>query len=72
MKELKVSAVVGVAVTVLAVVTAFAFSFATLSYQSEVTKLKRINQEYKITIEGYRLVLENIRQQIVDAGMKAK
>ena len=36
MREMKVSATVGIAVTVLAVVTAFAFSFATVSYQTEI------------------------------------
>jgi hypothetical protein len=41
MKQMKVSAVVALAVTVLAVVTAFAFSFANLSYQTELAKLKK-------------------------------
>jgi Tfp pilus assembly protein PilO len=61
---MKVSAVVGLAVTVLAVVTAFAFSFATMSYQREVAKLKKINAESRRALENYQVVLNNIRMQL--------
>ena len=70
MKEMKVSAAVGLAVTVLAVVTAFAFSFATVAYQREVANLKKINAEYKLTVEQYKSVLENIQKQLASAGFK--
>ncbi len=67
MKQMKVSAVVALAVTVLAVVTAFAFSFANLSYQTELAKLKKINAEYQKTLESYKAVLDNIRVQLEQA-----
>ncbi|MDD5019199.1 MAG: hypothetical protein PHH75_01905 [Candidatus Omnitrophica bacterium] len=67
MKQMKVSAVVGLAVTVLAVVTAFAFSFASMSYQAEVTRLKKVNAEYQKTLENYKVVLDNIRVQLEQA-----
>jgi len=64
MKQMKVSAVVALAVTVLAVVTAFAFSFANMSYQAELTRLKKLNVEYQKTLESYKIVLDNIRLQL--------
>ncbi len=64
MKQMKVSAVVALAVTVLAVVTAFAFSFANMSYQVELTRLKKLNVEYQKTLESYKIVLDNIRMQL--------
>lgn len=72
MKELKVSAVVGLAVTVLAVVIAFAFSFATISYQREVVNLKKTNAEYRKTLNKYQTALEGIKNQLVDAGIKVQ
>ncbi len=72
MKEMKISAVVGVSVTVLAVVTAFAFSFATVAYQRQVAKLVKVNKEYKLTIEEYRSALENIKNEISKAGIKVQ
>ena len=72
MKEMKISAVVGVSVTVLAVVTAFAFSFATVAYQRQVAKLVKVNKEYKQTIEEYKSALENIKNEIAKAGIKVQ
>ena len=72
MKEMKISAVVGVSVTVLAVVTAFAFSFATVAYQRQVAKLVKVNKEYKQTIEEYKSALENIKNEISKAGIKVQ
>ncbi|MEK7849204.1 MAG: hypothetical protein AAB213_00075 [Candidatus Omnitrophota bacterium] len=72
MKEMKISAVVGVSVTVLAVVTAFAFSFATVAYQKQVARLVKVNKEYKQTIEEYRSALENIKNEISKAGIKVQ
>ncbi len=72
MKEMKVSAVVALSVTVLAVVTAFAFSFATVSYQREVGQLKKINAEYRKTVENYKVTLENIKNELVKVGIKAQ
>ncbi len=72
MKEMKISAVVGLAVTVLAVVTAFAFSFATVSYQKEVQNLKKTNAEYRLTMDKYKVVLENIQKQLATAGLKTQ
>jgi hypothetical protein len=72
MKEMKISAVVGVSVTVLAVVTAFAFSFATVAYQRQVAKLVKVNKEYKQTMEEYKLALENIKNEISKAGIKVQ
>lgn len=71
MKETKVSAMVGLAVTLLAVVTALAFSFATLAYQKEVVKLRKINAEYKKTVDDYRSVLEGIQAQLERAQQTA-
>lgn len=70
MKEMKVSAVIGVSVTVLAVVTAFAFSFATIAYQAEVNKLRRANIEYKKTLESYKVALEAIQTQLAQLGFQ--
>ena len=65
MKESKVSATVGLAVTLLAVVTAIAFSFATLGYQREVGKLKKVNAEYRQSLDEYKAVLEGIKDQLM-------
>ena len=65
MKETRVSAVVGLAVTLLAVVTALAFSFATVAYQKEAAKLRKMNAEYKNTVEEYKAVLDGIKSQIL-------
>jgi hypothetical protein len=72
MKENKVSAVVGLSVTILAVVTAFAFSIASASYSKEVASLKKMNAQAQKTIEDYRVVLENIKGQLVSAGIKVQ
>ena len=71
MKELKVSATVGLAVTVLAVVTAISFSFATVAYQREVVKLRKINAEYRKTVEEYKTVLVGIKNQLAKVNIKA-
>ena len=65
MKESKVSATVGLAVTLLAVVTAIAFSFATLGYQREVSKLKKVNTEYRQSLDEYQAVLAGIKDQLM-------
>ncbi|HAJ56676.1 MAG TPA: hypothetical protein DCL35_02775 [Candidatus Omnitrophica bacterium] len=70
MKETKVSAIVGVSVTLLAVVVAISFSFATMAYQREVVKLKKTNAEYKKTVEEYKVVLEGIKAQISQVVVK--
>ena len=70
MKETKVSAIVGLSVTLLAVVVAISFSFATMAYQREVGKLKKINAEYKATVEEYKAVLEGIKSQISQVEVK--
>ncbi len=72
MKAMKVSAIVGLAVTLLAVVVAFTFSFATMSYQKEISSLKKMNAEYKNTIDEYRTVLEEIKAQISHVGFVQK
>ena len=72
MKELKVSAVVGLAVTVLAVVIAFAFSFATISYQKEVVSLKKTNAEYRNMLNKYQAALESIKNEVLSAGIKVQ
>ena len=72
MKEMKISAVVGVSVTVLAVVTAFVFSFATVAYQKQVAKLVKVNKEYKRTMEEYKSALENIKNEISKAGINVQ
>ena len=68
--EKKVSSIVALSVTILAVVTALAFSFATVSYQREIVALRKINVEYKKTIEEYKAVLKNFVQQISKVGVK--
>jgi len=72
MKEMKISAVVGVSVTVLAVVTAFVFSFATVAYQKQVAKLVKVNKEYKRTMGEYKSALENIKNEISKAGINVQ
>ena len=71
MKEMKVSAVVGLSVTVLAVVTAITFSFASVAYQREALSLRKVNAEYKKLIVEYKTVLENIKAQLMKVGVKA-
>ena len=71
MKEMKISAVVGIAVTILAVVTAISFSFATVVYQRETMQLRKMNAEYQKTIGQYKTVLENIKNQLTKVGVKA-
>ena len=68
--ERKVSSIVALSVTILAVVTALAFSFATVTYQREVAAVKKINADYMKTIMSYRLVLEDIKQKVAKAGMR--
>lgn len=70
MKETKVSAIVGLSVTLLAVVVAVSFSFATMAYQREVVKLKKMNAEYKKTVEEYKIVLEGIKAQVSQVVIK--
>ena len=72
MKEVKVSAVVALSVTVLAVVTALIFSFATVSYQKEVLNLRKVNAEYRKTMEAYQITLENIKNELSKIGVKAQ
>lgn len=69
-KEVKVSAMVALAVTVLAVVTALVFSLATITYQREVSKLSKLNKEYKATIQDYQLVVTGIKKQLEKAPEK--
>lgn len=71
MKQMKVSAIVALAVTVLAVVAAFTFSLATVSYQAEVAKLKKINKESEIMIGKYQVLLENLKKQLEEAPAPA-
>lgn len=72
MKQMRVSAVVALAVTILAVVTVVVFSFATMSYQREVLEMKRINIEYRRTIADYRAVLNGIQTQLSQAGVSPR
>ena len=71
MKEMKVSAVVGLSVTLLAVVTAISFSFATVTYQKEVVSLKKINAEYRQVIEDYKAVLLSIKNSLAKVDIQA-
>jgi hypothetical protein len=71
MKEMKVSAVVGLSVTLLAVVTAISFSFATVTYQKEVVSLKKINAEYRQVIEDYKTVLLSIKNSLAKVDIQA-
>jgi hypothetical protein len=70
MKEMKVSAIVALSVTVLAVVTALAFSFATVAYQREVVNLRKMNAEYRLTVEAYKTTLLNIKNEIAKVNPK--
>ncbi|MFH1691404.1 MAG: hypothetical protein ABIC68_02355 [Candidatus Omnitrophota bacterium] len=72
MKQMRVSAVVALAVTILAVVTVVVFSFATMSYQREVVEMKRINIEYRRTIADYRAVLNSIQTQLAQARVSPR
>ena len=70
MRERKVSNVVALAVTLLAVVTAVSFSLASVAYHREVVVLRQANAEYKVTLERYKSTLENIQRQLAGAGVK--
>lgn len=72
MKQMRVSAIVALAVTILAVVTVIVFSFATMSYQREVVEMKRINLEYRRTISEYRNVLRGIQGQLSQARISPR
>ncbi len=65
MKDKKISAIVGLSVTLLAVVTAISFSVATVTYQKEATKLKKLNKQNSETIAEYTAVLKGIKQQLM-------
>jgi len=64
MKDKKISAIVGLSVTLLAVVTAISFSVATVAYQKEVAKLKKLNKQNTETIAEYTSILKGIQQQL--------
>ncbi len=72
MKEMKISAVVGLSVTLLAVVTAITFSFATVAYQKEVVNLRKTNAEYRKAMEEYKVVLLNIKNSIANLDKKVQ
>ena len=64
MKGMKVSALVGLSVTLLAVVTAVAFSIATVGYQKQIINLKKVNHQYSKTLVIYAKVLAGIKEQL--------
>ncbi|MGE5279618.1 MAG: hypothetical protein ACM3L6_02595 [Deltaproteobacteria bacterium] len=72
MKDKKISNIVALAVTLLAVVTAVSFSLASVAYQREVTTLRRLNTEQGMLIQRYKLTLENIQKQLAAAEVKAQ
>lgn len=72
MKEMKVSALVALAVMLLALVIAITFNFASIAYQKEVVALRKNNAELVKTIQGYRVVLEGIKNQLVQAGFRVQ
>jgi|GEM_PF-3276724 len=72
MGEKKISNVVALAVTLLAVVTAVSFSLASVAYHREVMELRKANADYRMTIERYQGTLENIQKQLVSAGVRAQ
>ncbi len=72
MRERKISNVVALAVTLLAVVTAVSFSLASVAYHREVVVLRQANAEYKVTLERYKSTLENIQKQLAGAGVKVQ
>ncbi|MFH0877410.1 MAG: hypothetical protein V1863_04215 [Candidatus Omnitrophota bacterium] len=72
MKEMKVSALVALAVMLLALVIAITFNFATISYQREVATLRKNNAELANTIQGYKATLEGIKNQLVRAGFRVQ
>ncbi len=69
MRERKISNVVGLAVTLLAVVTAVSFSLASVAYHREVVALRQANAEYRLTLERYKSTLENIQKQLAGVGV---
>ena len=72
MRERKISNVVALAVTLLAVVTAVSFSLASVAYHREVVVLRQANAEYKVTLERYKSTLQNIQKQLAGAGVKVQ
>jgi len=72
MKDRKISNVVALAVTLLAVVTAVSFSLASKAYQREVVALRQTNAECRVTIEKYKATLENIQKQLSGVGIKVQ
>lgn len=64
MKDKKISAIVGLSVTLLAVVTAISFSVSTVAYQKEVVKLKKLNKQNTEMIAEYTSILKGIQQQL--------
>ncbi len=72
MRDRKISNVVALAVTLLAVVTAASFSLASVSYHREVVALRQANAQYKATVERYKATLENIQKQLAGVGVAAQ
>ncbi len=72
MQERKISNVVALAVTLLAVVTAVSFSLASVSYQRQVVALRKANAQYQVLIGRYKSTLENIQKQLAGVGVKAE
>jgi len=72
MKDRRISNVVALAVTLLAVVTAVSFSLASRAYQRETVVLRRVNEEYKVELERYKNALQNIQGQLMAADLKVQ
>jgi len=72
MAERKISNVVALAVTLLAVVTAVSFSLASMAYQREVVRLRKVNAQQRLTIDRYKNTLDNIQKQLAGAGVTAR
>jgi len=72
MAERKISNVVALAVTLLAVVTAVSFSLASMAYQREVVRLRKVNAQQRLTIDRYKSTLDNIQKQLAGAGVTAR
>ncbi len=71
MREGKISNVVALAVTLLAVVTAVSFSLSTVAYYREVVALRQANAQHLVTIQRYKSTLENIQKQLAGVGVRA-
>jgi hypothetical protein len=69
MKDRKVSNIVALAVTLLAVVTAVSFSLSSLVYYREVVGLRKVNAQNCLTIERYKKALESIQQQLSEVSI---